>query len=122
MVEKKRKNSETDKPNGLFMSHSKNHDFSGLDEGSSSLTGFKTHLASRPRCDDRRDPLFGDRKNHLGHKTTDLDTLNSANELISAAELAHQEGALRTGLGCGPEQEPIHLTLRDTMMSADRKN
>src|SRR5215471_4774160 len=62
----------------FFMSHSKNHHFRGLDEGSGRLPRLEIHLAGRAGRDDRGDLLFTDRNNYLCHQATDSHALNSS--------------------------------------------
>jgi hypothetical protein len=64
---------------GIGFSHAQNHDFRGLDQRGGGLTCLETHLASRSRSDNRRDLLFADGKNHLGHQAADPHTFNSSN-------------------------------------------
>lgn len=83
------------------ISHSKDHYFCGLDQGRRFLPRLKVHFASGSGCNNRRDPLLADRDNYLRHKAADLHAFNSADQLISAAQIAREERSLGRGLRSG---------------------
>ena len=103
-------------------SHSQDHHFGGLNQRGSGLPRFQVHLAGGSRRDDRRDLLIADGDNHLRHQSTDAHVLDPANQLIPAAQAAHDERTLRSGSCSGSKQQAIHLALRNPVMSASGSN
>src|SRR5215471_13409183 len=115
LLAKRIRSSEADRKS-FSMSHPKNHYFCGLDEGGGSLARFEVHFTCRSRCDNRSDLLFTDRNYHLGHKAADLHALNSPDQLVSAAQAAHHQCALRGSLCSRAKQQAVVFALRNAVM------
>lgn len=104
------------------MSHPKDHHFRCFDESRRRLPRFQIHFASRARGDDRSDPLLTGRKDNFSHQATDLHALDSPDQLVSATEVAHNHGSLGSGFTSRPKQQPVHFTLRNSVVSPGGAN
>src|SRR5215469_13954836 len=75
--------------------HSENHHFRRLDERSRTISRLQTKLFRRVSGNDRGDVLFANGQGHLSEQPTKLEADNTANQLISPADLAEMQAPRR---------------------------
>src|SRR6267154_3935189 len=100
-------------------SHAQDHDFSGLDEGSSDLSLFQPQFADGVRCNHRGDLLAPDRECDLGHDAIDLYINDAADQRIARADSSKLGATSRKWRApFGKVKMLVQFAFRNAMMSA----
>ena len=102
--------------------NSKNHYLCCLYEGGSGLTALEVHFTGRSRGDYRSNLLLTDGNDHLCHQTTNSYALDSADQLVSSTESAHDKLPLRRRSCPGPKEQSVHFALWNTVVSSGSAN
>jgi len=55
---------------------------------------------------------------YFRHQAADANFVDASNQLIAAADAAHYQVALRSGLATGAVEKPVDFALRNAMVSA----
>lgn len=94
-----------------------NHHLSGLDEGGGGLAGFEIHFAGGTGGDDRGDLLAANGDFDFGHEAADAHAVDTAHELIAAADAADYVASFLLGLASGAVEQAVHLVLGNAMVA-----